>query len=121
MIGPVANDARTSWAERGFFLALLVICLLPLAVLCRHGQSTWNLENLFTGWKDVDLTEKGITEAQQAGKDLQELGIELDAENNAAARGETKINSADSHTEIWVIPTNEEIVVARQAKELLSC
>ena len=47
-------------------------------VLCRHGQSTWNLENLFTGWKDVDLTEKGIEEARQAGRDLKELGIEFD-------------------------------------------
>jgi len=47
-------------------------------VLCRHGQSTWNLENLFTGWKDVDLTEKGVAEAQQAGRDLNELGIRFD-------------------------------------------
>ena len=47
-------------------------------VLCRHGQSTWNLENLFTGWKDVDLTEKGVAEAQQAGRDLKELGIRFD-------------------------------------------
>jgi 2,3-bisphosphoglycerate-dependent phosphoglycerate mutase len=47
-------------------------------VLCRHGQSTWNLENLFTGWKDVDLTEKGVAEAYQAGKDLNELGIRFD-------------------------------------------
>jgi 2,3-bisphosphoglycerate-dependent phosphoglycerate mutase len=47
-------------------------------VLCRHGQSTWNLKNLFTGWKDVDLTEQGITEAKQAGRDLKELGIRFD-------------------------------------------
>ena len=47
-------------------------------VLCRHGQSDWNLKNLFTGWKDVDLTEKGVTEARQAGKDLLELGIRFD-------------------------------------------
>ncbi|TDJ42192.1 MAG: 2,3-diphosphoglycerate-dependent phosphoglycerate mutase [Gammaproteobacteria bacterium] len=47
-------------------------------VLCRHGQSTWNLENLFTGWKDVDLTEQGIAEAHQAGEDLKELGIRFD-------------------------------------------
>jgi 2,3-bisphosphoglycerate-dependent phosphoglycerate mutase len=47
-------------------------------VLCRHGQSTWNLENLFTGWQDVDLTEKGIAEARQAGRDLNELGIRFD-------------------------------------------
>lgn len=47
-------------------------------VLCRHGQSTWNLENLFTGWHDVDLTEKGVAEARQAGRDLKELGIRFD-------------------------------------------
>jgi 2,3-bisphosphoglycerate-dependent phosphoglycerate mutase len=47
-------------------------------VLCRHGQSTWNLENLFTGWKDVELTEQGIREARQAGKDLRDLGLTFD-------------------------------------------
>ena len=47
-------------------------------VLCRHGQSEWNLKNLFTGWKDVDLTEQGIAEARQAGRDLKELGIRFD-------------------------------------------
>ena len=36
-------------------------------VLVRHGQSDWNLKNLFTGWKDVDLTELGIEEAKEAG------------------------------------------------------
>lgn len=39
-------------------------------VLVRHGQSEWNLKNLFTGWKDPDLTEQGITEARAAGKAL---------------------------------------------------
>ena len=47
-------------------------------VLCRHGQSDWNLKNLFTGWQDVDLTEKGIEEAISAGKLLKELGFEFD-------------------------------------------
>ena len=39
-------------------------------ILVRHGQSTWNLENLFTGWTDVDLTEQGRLEAAQAGREL---------------------------------------------------
>jgi 2,3-bisphosphoglycerate-dependent phosphoglycerate mutase len=39
-------------------------------VLLRHGQSVWNLENLFTGWVDVDLSEQGRSEAQRAGRDL---------------------------------------------------
>ena len=47
-------------------------------VLCRHGQSDWNLKNLFTGWTDVDLTEKGNDEAIAAGKLLHELGYEFD-------------------------------------------
>jgi 2,3-bisphosphoglycerate-dependent phosphoglycerate mutase len=47
-------------------------------VLCRHGQSDWNLKNLFTGWTDVDLTEKGIGEAVAAGQLLAELGYEFD-------------------------------------------
>lgn len=47
-------------------------------VLCRHGQSIWNLENLFTGWMDVDLTEKGIAEARAAGRELKALGFQFD-------------------------------------------
>jgi 2,3-bisphosphoglycerate-dependent phosphoglycerate mutase len=47
-------------------------------LLCRHGQSDWNLKNLFTGWTDVDLTEQGIQEAQEAGKLLAGLDYEFD-------------------------------------------
>ncbi len=47
-------------------------------VLCRHGQSEWNLKNLFTGWTDVDLTETGREEAISAGKTLGELDFEFD-------------------------------------------
>jgi len=47
-------------------------------VLCRHGQSDWNLKNLFTGWHDVDLTEQGNQEAISAGKLFNELGYEFD-------------------------------------------
>lgn len=47
-------------------------------VLLRHGQSTWNLENLFTGWTDVDLTEQGVAEARQAGKQLLLEGYRFD-------------------------------------------
>lgn len=47
-------------------------------VLCRHGQSDWNLKNLFTGWTDVDLTDKGRQEAVDAGKLLAELDFEFD-------------------------------------------
>jgi 2,3-bisphosphoglycerate-dependent phosphoglycerate mutase len=47
-------------------------------VFMRHGESTWNLENRFTGWTDVDLTEKGIKEARQAGQVLKEAGFTFD-------------------------------------------
>jgi 2,3-bisphosphoglycerate-dependent phosphoglycerate mutase len=49
-----------------------------LLVLTRHGQSEWNLKNLFTGWKDVDLTEVGIAEAKAAGRKLEAQGITFD-------------------------------------------
>ncbi|MDA8125487.1 MAG: 2,3-diphosphoglycerate-dependent phosphoglycerate mutase [Deltaproteobacteria bacterium] len=47
-------------------------------VLLRHGESTWNLENRFTGWTDVDLTEQGLREAHQAGRLLKEGGYSFD-------------------------------------------
>ncbi len=49
-----------------------------LIVLVRHGQSEWNLKNLFTGWKDPDLTEKGIAEAKTAGEKLRDLKLTFD-------------------------------------------
>jgi 2,3-bisphosphoglycerate-dependent phosphoglycerate mutase len=49
-----------------------------LLVLVRHGQSEWNLKNLFTGWKDVDLTEQGIAEARAAGRKLKAQGLSFD-------------------------------------------
>ena len=47
-------------------------------VLVRHGQSEWNLKNLFTGWKDPDLTELGIQEAKTGGRALKDYGIKYD-------------------------------------------
>ena len=49
-----------------------------LLVLVRHGQSDWNLKNLFTGWKDPDLTPKGLEEAKAAGKTLKARGLAFD-------------------------------------------
>jgi 2,3-bisphosphoglycerate-dependent phosphoglycerate mutase len=49
-----------------------------LLVLVRHGQSEWNLQNLFTGWRDVGLTDKGISEARAAGRQLKALGLRFD-------------------------------------------
>lgn len=49
-----------------------------LLVLVRHGQSDWNLKNLFTGWKDPGLTEQGIAEAKDAGRKLKAQGFKFD-------------------------------------------
>ena len=51
---------------------------MPVLVLLRHGESTWNLENRFTGWADVDLTDKGRAEAKEAGRLLKEGGYVFD-------------------------------------------
>ena len=51
---------------------------MPKLVFIRHGQSEWNLKNLFTGWEDVNLSEKGVEEAKEAGRKLKEAGIEFD-------------------------------------------
>ena len=48
---------------------------MPTLILVRHGQSQWNLENRFTGWWDVDLTEKGVAEAKAAGELMAEKGL----------------------------------------------
>ncbi len=47
-------------------------------VLVRHGQSEWNLKNLFTGWRDPDLTEQGVGEAKKAGAELNARGLKFD-------------------------------------------
>ena len=51
---------------------------MPTLVLIRHGQSTWNLENRFTGWWDVEVTEKGVAEARAAGRLMKDKGLDFD-------------------------------------------
>jgi 2,3-bisphosphoglycerate-dependent phosphoglycerate mutase len=51
---------------------------MPTLVLLRHGESTWNSENRFTGWTDVDLSETGMAEAHEAGRLLREEGFRFD-------------------------------------------
>jgi 2,3-bisphosphoglycerate-dependent phosphoglycerate mutase len=57
-----------------------------LLVLVRHGQSEWNLKNLFTGWKDVDLTEAGVAEARAAGRKLKGQGLSFDVAYTSALK-----------------------------------
>ncbi len=51
---------------------------MPQLILIRHGQSQWNLENRFTGWWDVDVTEKGAEEARAAGRLMRDKGVDAD-------------------------------------------
>ncbi len=51
---------------------------MPTLVLLRHGQSQWNLENRFTGWWDIDLSDKGVEEARAAGRLLRDKGVDFD-------------------------------------------
>ncbi len=51
---------------------------MPTLILTRHGQSQWNLENRFTGWVDVDLTDQGVAEAERGGRLIREAGLEID-------------------------------------------
>jgi len=55
-------------------------------VLIRHGESTWNLENRFTGWADVDLTLKGVEQAVSAGENLKKAGYEFDVAYTSVLR-----------------------------------
>ena len=72
---------------------------MPALVLLRHGQSAWNLENRFTGWVDVDLSPKGVEEAERAGALLAEAGLQFDAAfasllTRAIRTGETALRGA---------------------------
>ena len=55
-------------------------------VLIRHGESTWNLENRFTGWTDVDLTPTGVEQAKQAGRLLKEAGLDFDVAHTSVLK-----------------------------------
>jgi 2,3-bisphosphoglycerate-dependent phosphoglycerate mutase len=57
-----------------------------LLVLVRHGESEWNKKNLFTGWRDVDLTEAGIAEARAAGRKLKAQGLKFDVGYTSALK-----------------------------------
>lgn len=66
-----------------------------LLVLVRHGQSEWNLKNLFTGWKDPGLTELGVKEAIGAGRKLKEQGLTFDvAFTSVLTRAQTTLDLA---------------------------
>lgn len=75
-------------------------------VLVRHGQSEWNLENKFTGWVDVDLSEKGYAEAKHAGEILKDHGLEFDkAYTSVLKRAIKTLNIILEETDQLWLPT----------------
>src|SRR5262249_10503388 len=70
---------------------------------------------VFTG----GIGENGVSIRSDVLGGLVELGIVLDPALNAKAKGETKINAPESRIQVWIVPTNEELIVARQTKQLL--
>ena len=77
---------------------------MPTLVLLRHGQSTWNEENRFTGWVDVDLTPRGEEEAKGAGRLLAEDGVAFDVVHTSLQKRAIRTaNLALSATDrLWV-------------------
>ena len=73
-------------------------------VLIRHGESTWNKENRFTGWTDVDLSEKGVQEAIEAGQTLKKEGFEFDlAFTSVLKRAIKTLNTVlDQMDQLWI-------------------
>lgn len=74
-------------------------------VFVRHGQSTWNLSNRFTGWHDVDLTPTGVNEATEAGKLLKEKGYNFDlAHTSVLTRAIKTFNGISGEMNLSWIP-----------------
>ncbi|MEO7241628.1 MAG: 2,3-diphosphoglycerate-dependent phosphoglycerate mutase [Variovorax sp.] len=75
-------------------------------ILIRHGESTWNLENRFTGWTDVDLTAKGIEQAKTAGRLLKDEGYEFDVAHTSVLKRATRTlwHTLDELDRTW-LPT----------------
>jgi 2,3-bisphosphoglycerate-dependent phosphoglycerate mutase len=73
-------------------------------VLLRHGESTWNLENRFTGWTDVDLTAKGVKEAQEAGRLLKAGGYSFDVAHTSLLKRaiRTLWHCMDGLDQLWL-------------------
>ena len=77
-------------------------------VLIRHGESTWNLENRFTGWTDVDLTETGVEQAKQAGRLLKAEGYDFDVAYTSVLKRATRTlwHALDEMDRTWLPVTH---------------
>ena len=77
-------------------------------VMVRHGQSEWNLANKFTGWVDVDLSEKGVKEAIEAGKKIKEAGIAFDhAHTSILKRAIKTLNYVLEYSDQMYVPVEK--------------
>jgi acetate kinase len=117
----VGGDIRdvAEAAEAGNDRARLALEVFVASV--RHYLGAYLVE---LGGADVIVFTGGIGENRPAIRtavceNLAELGIVLDPQANQAAQGEARISAAESRVQIWVVPTNEELIVARQAAKLL--
>ena len=77
---------------------------MPKLVFARHGESEWNLANLFTGWADVDLSENGTKQAIEAGKLIKEAGIEFDIAYTSVLKRAIKTTNLalEASDQLWV-------------------
>lgn len=83
-----------------------------LLVLVRHGQSEWNLKNLFTGWKDPNLTELGVEEARRAGQKLKAEGLQFDvAFTSALTRAQRTLDLAMIEMSQTKIPVTKSLAL----------
>jgi 2,3-bisphosphoglycerate-dependent phosphoglycerate mutase len=83
-----------------------------LLVLVRHGQSEWNLKNLFTGWRDVDLTEQGVKEARDAGRKLKAQGLSFDvAFTSALKRAQRTLDLVLQEMGVSNLPTAKHLAL----------
>ena len=82
---------------------------MPTLVLVRHGESTWNLENRFTGWTDVALTPTGVEQAREAGRLLREGGFEFDVAYTSVLKRAiwTLWHALDSMDRTWLPVRND--------------
>ncbi len=117
----VSGDVRDLEAAAAAGNARAQLALDVFTTSARHYLGAYLVE---LGGADAIVFTGGIGEnsASVRGlvcRDLQELGIVVDSEKNAAARGETRIDAADSRVQLWIMPTNEELIVARQCRQFL--